>query len=598
MGVSAQTNSNLGGGTLTGVSAVDNTLYVDGTKYTTLASALSALSAGQTLVIPQNVTLGSTTTTSLNNITIQCVNNATISPAANVQWYFTGNFQSIQDCNFTGPGIGTNTAQTIIASGSNFKFLRNTVSGFGPTGNGHVEIIGGGVIEVSDNTMYGNAEGPLFVNNQATGTLIDRLRVERNHVDSSAATVSGTENIAIHSTTGTANLGEIIVSGNVLRGPKSYCLEIGNFGGGVPYDVIVSGNSCRLTQTSSSGGYSIVGDVRATITGNVFDSNGYGYGIAGLELGGNISGSTDFAVLGNVINGGAPASSVSGIGCNVLCQHIVISGNTVNGFGTSAAGTGISLETSTVSGQITDNVVESNTIIFPASGAGKGIWQQCNAASTVCSRNTYTGNNIYGTGTSGSEGLSLENDTGTSDRNNIGPNTITNVDTGIFLSSGVTHVLLATQQISSFTTAAISDSSTGEVYPTTVNLTSGGSTGTSSISPTLGSSSNYVFTLPPAGGTLSLLGITSCGSSAACSPASQIVGKGWIMNGTVAFSSSTTASITGLAPAFTAATSFNCSAADPTHAYTWLITAQTTSGFTITAGTSNSDTWNWTCVGY
>jgi hypothetical protein len=95
---------------------------------------------------------------------------------------------------------------------------------------------------------------------------------------------------------------------------------------------------------------------------------------------------------------------------------------------------------------------------------------------------------------------------------------------------------------------------------------------------------------------VSQLNVTQCGTMAACSATTEY-SKGQIVTGTVAFSSSTTVSITGM-PAFAAATSYSCSVADPTHAYTWLITAQTTTGFTITAGTSNSDTWNYSCSGY
>ena len=580
-------------------SEMNHALVVDGMIYTTLASALASLSTNQTLFIPINVTLGITTTTSLNNIAIQCLNNATITYSANVQWNFTGNNQTVSGCSFVGPGIGVSTLQPVIPAGNNFTFTHNTVSGFGSTGgNGTVEVIGGGVIEISFNTMYGNAEGPLFVNNTTTGTTISQIRIIGNNIDTSAATAAGTEPIAIHTSSGTANIGEVTVDLNVLRGPKVFCIEVGDFGGAIPYDIALNGNTCKLTQNSTGGGYSIAGSgaTHVTVNGNVFNANGYTWTIAGIEFSGVSGTAFDGAANGNVVIGGAPANGASGIGCSVSCQHLSITGNIIDGFGTTGAG--IYIGTSTASGQITDNVVESNTITFPASGAGKGIWQQCNASSSVCSRNVYSGNNIYGTGTGGSIGISIENDTGTSARENIGPNTITNIDTGLSLSSGVTYALIATQQISSFISAAISDSSTSEVYPNTVNLTSGGSTGTSAISPTPGNSSNFTFALPSASGTFSLLGITSCGSSASCSGSVQEPGKGWIMNGTVAFSSSTTASITGMAPSWTSATSFNCSVADPTHAYTWLITAQTTSGFTITAGTSNSDTWNWTCVGY
>ncbi|MGD0907682.1 MAG: hypothetical protein ABSA96_08880 [Candidatus Acidiferrales bacterium] len=541
--------------------SLDNTIYVDGVKYSTLSGALAALAANQTLVIPQNVTLAATATTSLNGVTIQCVNNATVTYSANVQWNFTGNQQTVTGCNFAGPGTGTSTYQPVIASGNDFVFSRNTVTGFGQTGNGTVEIVGGGVIEVCDNTIYGNADGALFVNNTTTSTTISAVRIERNHIDTTSATASGAEPIAVHTSTGTANIGEVVISGNVLRGTKVFCVEAGAFGGSIPYDVTVSGNSCKLTQNSTGGGYSIVGDVRATITGNVFDANGYTYTIAGIELGGNVSGSVDFAVTGNVINGGAPANTASGIGCSVGCQHIVETGNVINGFGTSIAASGIYNGTSTASGQVTDIDVESNTIIFPASGAGKGIWQQCNAASTVCSRNSYHGNNVYGSGTSGSIGLSLENDTGTSDRNNVGPNTITNVDTGLFLGANVTNTLLAAQQISSITTAATSNSSTGTISPVVVEY----------------------------------CGATS-GSTQAC--AKTVENSPVTVFGDVTLNTATSQSITTLP--FTSSSSYSCSGSDLTTA-AGIVSFNTYAAASVTiaeSGGVNTDHLRYMCVGY
>jgi hypothetical protein len=127
---------------------------------------------------------------------------------------------------------------------------------------------------------------------------------------------------------------------------------------------------------------------------------------------------------------------------------------------------------------------------------------------------------------------------------------------------------------------------------------SAGGTGTNKIVATSGNNSNYNTVLPSLGGTISLLGLTACGSSTACSAVQQ-PGKGWIINGTFPFSASTTASVTAMAPAFTSATSYSCTFDDPTHpAYTWSISAKSTTGFTVTAGTSNSDTWTYTCVGY
>ena len=104
-------------------------------------------------------------------------------------------------------------------------------------------------------------------------------------------------------------------------------------------------------------------------------------------------------------------------------------------------------------------------------------------------------------------------------------------------------------------------------------------------------------TFPDASITVSGITLTSCSTSASCaSPAVEsTVGK--IVTGTTAFSSSTTLAITGM-PAFTSITSFSCYASDPTHAYTWTAANQSSTAVTFTAGTSNSDSWQWSCIGY
>ena len=89
--------------------------------------------------------------------------------------------------------------------------------------------------------------------------------------------------------------------------------------------------------------------------------------------------------------------------------------------------------------------------------------------------------------------------------------------------------------------------------------------------------------------------IANCGSSATC--ASQQPQQLKIATGTIAFAAATTAGVSGL-PAFTATTDYVVTVTDPSNAYTWTVTNTSGSAFTITAGTSNSDTWTWVAVGY
>jgi D-arabinose 1-dehydrogenase-like Zn-dependent alcohol dehydrogenase len=106
-----------------------------------------------------------------------------------------------------------------------------------------------------------------------------------------------------------------------------------------------------------------------------------------------------------------------------------------------------------------------------------------------------------------------------------------------------------------------------------------------------------VVTFPNASFTVSGISVTDCVASASCASPAVKAGGGKIVTGHTAFSASTTLAITGM-PAFTASTSFTCTASDPSNAYTVTAANQSTTAVTFTAGTSNSDTWDWACVGF
>lgn len=126
---------------------------------------------------------------------------------------------------------------------------------------------------------------------------------------------------------------------------------------------------------------------------------------------------------------------------------------------------------------------------------------------------------------------------------------------------------------------------------------SGGTTGvatTLSFAPTAA----RTVTFPNASITVPGIIVTGCGSSSSCASPTTLSSTAKIVVGQIAFSAATTATVTGISPAFTAIGDFTCYASDPTHSYTVTISNQSSSSFTITSGTSNSDTWNYQCVGY
>jgi hypothetical protein len=94
-----------------------------------------------------------------------------------------------------------------------------------------------------------------------------------------------------------------------------------------------------------------------------------------------------------------------------------------------------------------------------------------------------------------------------------------------------------------------------------------------------------------------LSSVINCGTSPGCSP-SFVVGTFRIVYGQCTASSAVTCTVTGIAPAFTSASTYACAASDGTTAANgaFKITYSSSSSFVITT-TSSSDAFNWMCWG-
>ena|SRR5438128_4511520 len=101
----------------------------------------------------------------------------------------------------------------------------------------------------------------------------------------------------------------------------------------------------------------------------------------------------------------------------------------------------------------------------------------------------------------------------------------------------------------------------------------------------------------PAGSPLA--GVVTCGTTATCTPAAVLGGT--VVMGSVALTSGTpsTATVTGISPAFTGTTSYVCVGTDATDATKNLIKIVnvSASSFTITGPATVTDTVNYVCVG-
>lgn len=108
-------------------------------------------------------------------------------------------------------------------------------------------------------------------------------------------------------------------------------------------------------------------------------------------------------------------------------------------------------------------------------------------------------------------------------------------------------------------------------------------------------------TIPDAGGAanFAFASIADCGTSASCASPTKPTTPLIYTVGHPSMSSGTSVTVSPLPNSYTSATSFGCTAADPTHpAYTWQVTNNSATSITITSGTSNSDAWTFSCTGY
>lgn len=93
--------------------------------------------------------------------------------------------------------------------------------------------------------------------------------------------------------------------------------------------------------------------------------------------------------------------------------------------------------------------------------------------------------------------------------------------------------------------------------------------------------------------------VSDCSTSATCATVTFATGPLKVVTGTVAFSSATTAGVSGLPAVFASGTSFAVVVSNANgHAYTSGVEVTSATAFTIISGTSNSDTWTWVAFGH
>jgi len=404
-------------------------LHVDGVTQSLQSAIAAANSSGNTsVVISSNQTLTTGLTLTGTGVELTCQNHATLTAGGAGFWMVTllGATESVENCGFS-PG-GNSGAQAIFIDGaSNPSVEGNTISGF-ERGNGSIYIVGTSNAIVRNNRITAGTGGPdgIFGEKNTIDTTIDGNYVDESHGAPGAHAIGFHSTVASESVSGTKVLNNTILAGN------NFCVEIGPFGGLTPGRIILSNNTCKLTENGGSGGYSL-GVSGSSITGNTFDANGFTAAIAAYE----IVTSFNTSVVGNSASIGQAWTSVDTAAVTINQSHgISFTGNTINGWGggnaLSAAGWGVVVTTGGVSNSlVSNNTVSGNVFVFPKGQGSGGIFQQCQASGAACSNNSYSGNVLVGDGTANSLGFRLENDTGTMQNTLISGNSITGTNYGV-----------------------------------------------------------------------------------------------------------------------------------------------------------------------
>ena len=404
-------------------------LHVDGDTYSLQSAIAAANSSGNTsVIISSNQTLTAGLTLTGTGVELTCQNHATLTAGGAGFWMvkLLGTTESVQNCSFSAGG--NSGAQAIFIDGaSNPNIEGNTISGF-EAGNGSIYLVGTSNAIVRNNRITAGTGGPdgIFGEKNTIDTTVDGNYVDESHG------APGAHAIGFHSTFGSESVSGTKVVNNTILAGNNFCVEIGPFGGLTPSRVVLSNNTCKLTENGGSGGYSF-GVSGSSITGNTFDANGFTAMIAAYE----IVTSFNTSVVGNSASIGQAWTSVDTTAVTINQSHgISFTGNTINGWGggnaLSTAGWGVVVTTGGVSNSlVSNNTVSGNVLVFPKGQGSGGIFQQCQASGAVCSNNSYSGNVLVGDGTPNSVGFRLENDTGTMQNTLISGNSITGTNYGV-----------------------------------------------------------------------------------------------------------------------------------------------------------------------
>lgn len=222
------------------------------------------------------------------------------------------------------------------------------------------------------------------------------------------------------------------ISGNNISGYDRIGIEVihGSHG-----SQILGNRYVSTSNATNNFGISMDASIHCVCTGNrvEFVPQGANTGIIGIEL---ASGSDYCNVSDNVVvNAQNPMTITQSSNC-------IVGHNFVDGILGSSGSAGIAPGVSGAGNNARRNVICGNRITFLGPTVHRGIFLQSNNATADLSGNEIYGNSIQGDTTVGSEGIRLENDSGTFNNTLVAFNNIKDVPVGIRNGAGVLNTVI------------------------------------------------------------------------------------------------------------------------------------------------------------
>lgn len=431
---------------------INNILYVDGVKYTTIAAAEAAASTGDTIIIPRGTySLTGAVTFDVADLTVRCVQGASISlaNATNTHMFIvSASGIRIEGCSLNGNRANQTTdgrGISVSADLDNVTITDNVITG---TYKEAIYVNSGSNLRIANNRVSNCAQAAVSASNTScirydldSGDSDSFVWITNNDVDASASNVGG---IKVVTSAGATSLKEIHIEGNrVIAGENSgqdtVGIEVFETSGTAISEARVVNNTVRGENNTNTTIFGVTFGGTAvqncTITGNeVVDARAFG--VEAICL--------DGAIASNIVrqtNATQPANPSGGFAVSGGAQRNSVTGNTCQNYeecfyiGTSAAES------------IIDNTFTGNIVNVTSGANVRAIRVQGNNASAVVSRNTFTGNVVRGSGTGSGVALQISEDSGTVAENTVVGNILTNIGTGVTLGSGVADTILMSNDL-------------------------------------------------------------------------------------------------------------------------------------------------------